>query len=161
MIESPCWSPFRELMEMADEFGLEDKIETLVDSKGIIFFFKKDNDVFGTGEDGRIAFAKLKNPDKDMPKGWEEDAGFSATNLTKEIQGESSLFVVRNENIKDIKVIDKEDAIKELKKTAKNSGSKNLGKKIKTKVITFDQLVNMMKPKDSDEAPNFIQARED
>ncbi len=157
MIESPCWSDFRELMEMADDFDLADKIEALIEGKGFILFFEKDGEVFGTGEEGRITFARMKNPDEESPKTWDKDAGFSATNLEKEVRGESSTYIIRKEDLKKIKVLDKDEVFKKLQKIADKLGDKAF-KKSEPTVIKFDFAKFMNR--DRDDADNFFQAKE-
>lgn len=115
-------------------------------------FFSKGEDVFGTGEDGRVVFAKLKKPDEETTPGWVEEASFSAINLSKAVNGNPAQHVFSKKDLKEIKIIDRDDAAKKLESHV------GKGKEISSpiKVINISSLFD----KDSDEAPNFIQAKE-
>lgn len=126
----------------------EDKLNSLLDGLGLILFFEKDKEIFGAGEDGRVTFAKLKNPDDELPSGWEDEANFSAHNLSKIVKGEMSQNVFDKESMKQIEVIDRDEAFEKL--------SKDMGN-IDVHVSSVPQ---EMPDKDPDEAPNFIQAKE-
>lgn len=99
-----------------EEKECEDKLSDLLDNNNLSFFFKKDKDYFGVGEDGRIVFAKMKNPDDDLPSGWEKEVSFTAVNITKLTKGEPSQQVFNIKSIKDIHVVDKDEIISNLKK---------------------------------------------
>jgi hypothetical protein len=74
---------FRDIMNVWDRFklleeinGIKNRIKNVIGNGQFIMFMKKKNhdDVFGTDEDGRLMFAKMKNPDDDeiLPDGWEK-----------------------------------------------------------------------------------------
>jgi len=150
-LESLGFSSFRKIMDNWDAHLLkeadEDKLNALFDGLGIILFFEKDKEIFGSGEDGRVVFAKLKNPDDDLPSGWEDEASFSAHNLSKIAKGETAQHVFNKESLKDIQVLDKEEAVDQLRKELGD-----IDIQISHISGTFD--------KDPAEAPNFINAKE-
>ena len=133
-----------QLLKEADE----DKLNALLDGLGLVLFFEKDKEIFGSGEDGRVVFAKLKNPDDDLPSGWEDEASFSAQNLSKVVKGEMAQHVFNKESLDEIKIIDRDKAFEELKK-----GMGNID-------IRISSAPYGMFDKDPDQAPNFIQAKE-
>ena len=99
-MQSPGFSKFRELLDTWDGFLIENEFDEKIDElmSPFVFFFKKDNDIFGAGEDSRVVFAKMKNPDKDLPTGWKDEATFSAHNLTKTIvdQPSQNIFIIKD-----------------------------------------------------------------
>jgi hypothetical protein len=134
----------------------KEKIESMIDEGGYILFFKKDGDIFASGEDSRIVFSKLKNPEaeEDLPAGWEEEASFVAENMNKMIRGEPGQSVFYKKDIDEMKVIDRDKVIEELKKEAPADGPR--------KAIKFIDIRNLFKIQhDPDDAPNFVQANED
>lgn len=111
------FSTFRQLIDLWDEQvdkqQKEKQIRNLVDGQGMLLFFKFHNEIFGCGEDGRIVFARIKNPDKD-DKEWGKEASFSALNLSKTIEGENSSSIFGRKDLKQMKIIDQKEAITEL-----------------------------------------------
>jgi hypothetical protein len=165
MHRSPGFSNFRDLMDMWDielaEGEFNGKIKSLIDGRGLILFFKKGDDVFGCDEDSRVLFAKMKNPkdDEDLPKNWDDDASFMANNLSRAIRGESTQSIFSKKDLKEIKVIDKEEAEEALLELAKGLGDKafpNGGATLK--VLDLSRL---FKRPDDDESPNFVRADEE
>lgn len=110
------------------------QINGAIDSAGYVFFFKKGKEIFGAGEDSRVIFAKIKNPDEELPKNWEEDANFSADNLNKVVRGEPAQQVFRAEDLKQIEVIDREKAVANLQKVAEKLGDKAFPKRSAFKI---------------------------
>lgn len=149
-------------MNMSDEHiyveDCREKVEQLIEDSGYLLFFEKDGDIFGAGEEGRVVFAKMKNPDEEMPKGWEEEASFSADNLIKKMKGEPPQHLFSHKDLKKIKVLDQDEAIEKLSEEAKGLGTQALSKS-KMHVIDLSQLFKTQD--DPDKAPNFIQADED
>lgn len=131
----------------------EDSIRSLIDGQGLVLFFKKDDEYFGTGEDGRIVFARIKNPDDETPEGWEDEASFVACNLNKMAQGENSQHVFNRDAIKKLKVVDADEVIDKLSKVKLKNDSKNNG----LKIIHFQTFSHQ----DRDEAPNFSRTDEE
>jgi hypothetical protein len=145
------FSSFKQFLDTFGEERLKKNLDSLLDDR-FIMYFKKGKEVFGAGEDGRLVFAKLKNPDEETPSGWEKEASFSADNLTKTAQGEPTQCVFSNEDMKKIKVINRDEAYKLLEKVAK----KGPPTKQQFRVLDLSKFL----PKDPDQAPNFIQAKE-
>lgn len=155
-LKSLTLSTFRSFIDnsfLTEEESLN--IQHLLDSQGMIFFFEKDDDYFGAGEDSRVIFARMKHPDDDSPNGWAEEASFTADNLTKMMQGEPCQRVFGTDDIKKIKVIDRDDIIDKLKDVAHESGER-VGS---IKVLKITRL--MPRKHDRDEAPNFVRADEE
>lgn len=136
---------------LSEEEG-ESNIRHLIDSQGLILFFKKDGDYFGAGEDGRIVFARIKNPDEDTPEGWEDEASFTASNLTKMLNGEPGQQVFNSDSIKKIKVVDVDDVVKNLKNHSSPSHKASM---------SIIRLMQRDGDHDRDEAPNFNRADEE
>ena len=132
------------------------RVDALIDQSGLILFFKKDGDIFGATEDSRVLFAKMKSPDDDMPADWENEASFTADNLNKKIRGEPGQHVFSKEDFKKMEIIDREDAVKALKKEAKKAGDEIPD----TKFHHVLNLSKLFRQKDPDEAPNFVRADE-
>ena len=105
----------------------------------------------------------MKNPDDEMPKGWEEEASFTADNMSKAIRGEPSQHILYNKDLNEIKVMEREEVVKELKKEAKGLGDKafpdkfGMGGMGGLRVIDISNLIQQ----DPDKAPNFSQQDED
>lgn len=145
-------------MDIWDDYLVEEeesnKIKHLLDAQGLILFFKKDGDYYGAGEDSRVIFARLKNPDKDTGKGWTDEASFTATNLNKLLRGQPSTHVFDKDDIKKIKVMDRDKVIDAIKDEAPEDGPK-MGSVRIIKIGHFN-------PKhDRDDAPNFVRADEE
>lgn len=140
-----------------EEEDTESNIDSMIDSEGFILFFKKDGECFGANEDGRVVFAKMKNPDDDLPSGWEDEASFSAQNLTKKIKGEPATHLFKKSDFGKIKVMDRKEMSKELKKIADSLGKEAFKKEPSFKVLDIAKLFQ----KEPDEAPNFIRADEE
>jgi|688.fasta_scaffold08426_6 hypothetical protein len=142
-------------MDIWDTYLLENDNETtiknIIDQHGLIMFFKKDNEYFGCGEDGRIVFAKMKNPDDDMPESWEDDASFTATNLSKMVKGEPSQQVFNKKSMKNLKVVDGDKVVEQLKNDATDAGKK----------LSSIKIIQMPIAKDRDQAPNFNRTDEE
>lgn len=118
--KSPAFSDFRYLMDLWDEAQEKDKIEAMLGANQLIFFFKKNGTMYGAPESSRLIFARMKNPDKDTPKTYLDDASFMAINLTKAAQGSEEKIVFDKADLKDIKIIDQDEVKKFLAKKAGN-----------------------------------------
>lgn len=119
-----------------------------IDAQGLILFFSKDNDIYGAPEGSRVVFARMKHPQDDDSS---EDASFSAQNLSKLGSGEFGHQVFGKEDIKKIKILDRDEAVK-----------KAIGKHTEKTPDTI-QIVKVFPAgqKDRDEAPNMIRADEE
>ena len=131
-------TPFRELQRKWDEHLEKEKkknIETLLDGNHFVMFFKKDNAIYASGEDGRVAFARMKNPDEDSPKDWAKEATFSAIDLNQALIGQRSKHIFTHLDVKTIDIIDHKEALKQLIKAAEKIA--NSDKKLKV-VLDLD-----------------------
>lgn len=152
-MKSLGFSKFRSLMDIWDEYIIEqkneDNIKSIIEEKELIMFFKKENEYYGTSEDGRIIYAKLKNPHEKMPEGWRKEANFTAFNLTKLIQGETIQNIFNYKDLKKIKIIDEKKLIEKLKnKMFQNN-------------LEVSKKKNPESKEDRDKAPNFIRTDEE
>lgn len=96
------------------------KVHQLLDASGeFVFFFKLDGSIFGAPEESRIMYAKMKHPDEDMVGKWRKEANFMAVNLDDILDGHGSQRVIAYDDLKKMKVIDKETAAEELGKKGK------------------------------------------
>jgi len=94
----------------------ENKIKTLLDGQGLILFFKKDGQIYGAPEESRLIFAKMKTPDEDVNDDWIKEANFMALNLKKALLGKEIESMFSTKDLKSIKIIDRDEAEKLLKK---------------------------------------------
>jgi hypothetical protein len=108
------------LLDFLDFFSCEEskeekknKVRRLVDGENFILFFQKNGEIYGAPEESRVVFAKMKNPDKDTPDGWIDDANFIAINLMRAMLGDKITQIFSNKDLKTIKVLDK-DSIEDL-----------------------------------------------
>lgn len=123
-----------------------------------VFFFTKDKELFGAGEDSRVVFAKMKHPDDELPSGWKEEANFSAHNLKKSVSSDPSQNIFSHKDLKSIKIIDKDKAVNLLRKEVKKLGDKAFPKQKPT--FNLIDLSRFAKT-DSDDAPNFDRTDEE
>jgi hypothetical protein len=125
-VESPAFSSFRSLMDTWDMICEEreqvSKVHQLLDTQEFVFYFKLDGSIFGAPEESRIMYAKMKHPDEDMRGKWKDEANFLAVNLDDIIKGHGTQRIFSKKDLKNIKIIDKEEAAEDL-------GKKNKGKK--------------------------------
>jgi hypothetical protein len=155
-LKSPDFLKFRVWLDKNQALAEEEssKLKHFLDSQGLVLFFKKDKDYFGAGEDSRVVFARLKNPDEETPKGWEDEATFTATNLGKMVKGHPSTHVFDKDDIKKIKVVDKEQVIDSLKDTSHEGGAR-------INAIRIIKFGHFGTNHDRDDAPNFVRADEE
>jgi hypothetical protein len=124
-----------------------------------VFFFRVGRDLFGADENSRVIFAKMKHPDDDLPSGWQEEANFSGHNLIKTIKGEPAQHLFSLNDLKKVRVVDKNDIVDRLNKEADKLGDKAFPNQTKTfNLFSLSKLLS--RGKDSDEAPNFVRADE-
>lgn len=113
---------FRDIMNAWDRYklmeqinGIKDRIKNIIGSGQFIMFVKKksDNDIFGTDEDGRLMFAKMKNPDDDevLPDGWEKEGSFSCTNLSQLVNGIPTQTIFGHKDLKDLEIVDDQEEL--------------------------------------------------
>lgn len=118
----------------------ENKIRSLIDGSGMLFFFQFEKQIFGAGEDGRITFARIKNPNKE-DKEWTKEASFNAVNLTKLMEGENSRSIFGQKDLNKIKVISSEKVVNLLHKKSNNM---NIGLKVGQKDHKPDNFIQTM-----------------
>jgi len=108
---------YKEIQEAWDKFVfLENKIKDLIDKHDLMLFFKKDGEIYGTNEEGRLAYATMM--DKKEDKNIKKELRFSAYNLTQSITDEPKQYVFTFQDLKKIKknIISQEKAEEELSK---------------------------------------------
>lgn len=117
---SPGFSQFRQLMDKWDAHCILEEqaksINDLMNRHGMILFFKKGDDLFGSPEESRLVFAKLKSNDEDDPMmpGFRDEAKFLGINLLKSMFGDPEDSVENmfgNQDIPNIHVCDRDDAV--------------------------------------------------
>lgn len=101
---------FRELMDRWDN------ARRLLAEGDLCLFFRKGGRLYGAGESARITFARMKNPEGKEDREWRKDATFTAYDLEK---GADSMSVFGAADLPDIKMVDQEEAEKDLKSKGK------------------------------------------
>jgi hypothetical protein len=111
---SPKFSKFHGIMDVWGthlENECKAAVKVLMNSGSFVFFFEFEKEIFGGSEDTRIVFATLKNPPKEMPKGWKEEASFMGVNLTTmSKEGNPTRRTFYNKDIKKINILEKKEA---------------------------------------------------
>jgi hypothetical protein len=107
---------------------MKNQIQTLLDGQNLVMFFKKGDKLYGTSEESRVIFAKMKHPDEDVSSAWKKDASFMALSLDKALTGVKAHNIFSDKDMKEIKIIDKEkmeklllDRSKKVKKPKPNT----------------------------------------
>jgi hypothetical protein len=111
-----AFSKFGELMEAWVESAPYLQAKALIETNSLILFFEKDKKLYGAPETSRVIFARMKNPDKDTPKGWLEEANFAAFDLKEAMRGKKIEVLISNKDLKSIKILSESDAVKRLGK---------------------------------------------
>jgi dGTP triphosphohydrolase len=109
------FSEFRELLDIWDNNKEKLDAKCLLEDNGLVFFFKKDNKIYGATENNRLAFARIKNPEKEDKK-WADEASFTAVDLE---DSNLSKNVFSQKDLENIEVIDQEEVEKKLEKKGK------------------------------------------
>jgi hypothetical protein len=125
-VRSLGFSKFRELLDSWDQYLAEEdrqnKIRSIVDSPNLVLFFVKDGTIYGAPENSRVIFARLKSKGDEDGEKWKKDADFMAINLSSLVgEDKISQSVMGKKDLKKIKVIDKEEAERRLKKEPKET----------------------------------------
>lgn len=105
---------FKDFLCSEASSSVKAKIKALIDGSDLIMFFEKKGNIYGTDENGRMVFAQMKNPSKDLTDDWSNDASFMATNLSNILKGGGTETVISKSELKKVKVIDGEEAYKKL-----------------------------------------------
>lgn len=120
------WEKLQGVMREQDDIFVKAKM--LVDGHDYIFFFTTRGNVYGANENARSVFSVMKNP---MDEPGYEDMSFSATNLTKAMEGEPKEEIFIYKDIEKIKVIQKEDAYRILMNKKKVKHKEDVGQKMR------------------------------
>lgn len=99
------WEKLQHIMKEEDNRFVKTKM--LVDGQDFIFFFICRGNIYGANENARSVFSIMKNP---MDEPGYEEMSFSASNLSKAMQGEPKEEIFIYKDIDNIKVINKENA---------------------------------------------------
>lgn len=99
------WEQTQNIMKEEDDRFVRSKM--LVDGHDFIFFFMCRGSVYGANENARSVFSVMKNP---MDEQGYEEMSFSATNLSKAMQGDPKEEIFIYKDMNSIKVIKKEVA---------------------------------------------------
>jgi hypothetical protein len=118
-MNSPHFSNFRELMDLWNEAEPILNLKVLLESNGLVLFFKKDNKIYGAPEQSRLTLARMKNPDDSSDEEWSKEANFSAYDLEDSTEGKFKKVMFGHKDLEKIKIIDQEKAEKELSKKDK------------------------------------------
>lgn len=119
-MNSPYFSNFRELIDLWNEAEPILNLKTLLESNGLVLFFKKDNKIYGAPEQSRLTLARMKNPDDSGDEEWSKEANFSAYDLEDHSEeGKFKKVMFNYKDLEKIKIIDQEKAEKELAKKDK------------------------------------------
>ena len=108
-----AFSSFRGIMDTWDTHLENERnaaVKILVNSGSLVFFFEFEKEIFGSPEESRIVFATLKNPTKDLPDGWKEEASFMGVNLSvMSKEGNPTRRTFSYKDIKKINVLEKKE----------------------------------------------------
>ncbi len=80
-------------------------------------FFKKNGSVYGATEEGRITYARMKNPESKEDISWKKDAVLILYDLEKE--SEDKRIMIKSSEISKFDLISQDKAEKILKKKGK------------------------------------------
>lgn len=105
---------------LEDKEAKQDKIRNLIDGQNLILFFTKDGNLFGAPEESRLVFANMKSPNQDMPDSWADEANFVAFDLMKALIGDRVENMFGKKDMKQIKIVDPDEAHSMLMKSPKN-----------------------------------------
>ena len=101
-------------MNLWEEAESSVKINSLIQNNELVLFFKKEGTIYGSPESGRVTFAKMKNPDDDLPEGWLDEANFVAYDLEKAMKGQKVQRVFDHKDLGKMKILDEEEVKKKL-----------------------------------------------
>lgn len=93
-------------MDLWDESLNISKLTSMLDGNSFILFIKKGDDVFGCSENGRLTFARMKDPAEEENL---DDASFLAMNLKKMLAGdEDKEKLFTKKDLEDIEILDRD-----------------------------------------------------
>lgn len=103
------------------------RIQSIVNSPNMVLFFVKDGVIYGAPEDSRLVFARLKSKGDEDGEKWKKEADFLVVNLSSVISDDRiSQTFMGKKDLRKIKVIDKEEAEKQLMKSKKVSSKREV-----------------------------------
>ena len=111
----------------------KEKIKAMLGTNDFVFFFEKNGEIYGSPEESRLMFARMKNPDPE-DNDWVKEANFSGLNLNKALKGEKTESLFYHTDLTKIKILDQEEAYDKLSKLATDTD------KIKTVLSDEDEL---------------------
>ena len=116
MTQSPG-EEFRDLLNKWDAVLLSEQsqLDTILNGNNFVLYFKKDGAIYGTPEEGRVTFARMKQPLDDTPKGWAKEASFTAINISDALEGKESETVIAYDDLDKLKVIGEDEVRRKLK----------------------------------------------
>lgn len=110
----PAFSDFRELMDKWDSTA------HLFQENDLCMFFKKKGVIYGVTENGRIAYATIRNPESKKDADKAKDASMVFYNLEEKGDDNKPVrIVVDSDSVDEFKPIDQEVAQKLLEKKGK------------------------------------------
>lgn len=153
---SQGFSNFRQLMDLWDNYvfneSVSDEIEKFLTHKQILMTFmypvsktKKTEKpkLYGSTEEGRLAFARLKSPNPEDPTDMEDSfSGLDLESLINNSQGSDEsqrIKIFNKEDIKKIKIISIEDAVEKLSKMKAAKVIKPINTKAPEQILTDDE----------------------
>lgn len=98
-----------------DFFNFEENNE--LEQNDLCIFFKKNGSVYGATEEGRITYARIKNPESKEDVSWKKDAVLILYDLEKE--SEDKRIMIKSSEISKFHLINQDEAEKILKKKGK------------------------------------------
>jgi hypothetical protein len=90
-----------------------DSVRSLLDANNFVFFFKKGNNLFAAPETSRVMFARMKNPDEETTEEAKKEQSFLALDLDSALEGEKAERIIKYEDLKELKVLDR-DKVEEM-----------------------------------------------
>lgn len=102
----------QKLYEAIEDEDRKNKIKLVLDGGNFIFFFKYKENIYGTGESGRVTFAKMKDSqDEENTDAWRKEANFIATNLNDMMLGKQNQTIFGEKECNEIDVIADKDKV--------------------------------------------------
>lgn len=109
---------FRQAMKLWDSFTEKDeRVQKMLDDNQLIFFFKKNGEIYGASEDGRMSFACIN--DDEEPESVKREVRVHAMNLSKSFSGEKAEVMFDRDAMSDITVLDRDEIESILHKSKK------------------------------------------
>lgn len=155
---SQGFSNFRQLLDLWDNYvfteSVHDEIDKFLTHKQVLMTFmypvdkkkknsKTDAKLYGATEEGRLAFARLKNPNPDDPEDMQDNfsgldlqALISHSDESDEVQ---RIKIFNKDDIKKIKVIPIEKAVDKLSKMKAAKVIKPINTKPPEQILTDDE----------------------